>query len=368
MPIFDQGYQHWNGTRSGHGWRWLAIARHGVRVGFKSKILRLILFLSWAPALVLAGALCLWGLLENKSSGVEQIMQFLMFVNPQMIAEPQQYRLEVWTLCFHYFLLTELEFSMVLVLLVGPGLISQDLRFNALPLYFSRPLRRIDYFLGKLGVVAFFLAMVTIVPCVVAYVLGVCFSLDAAVIGQTLVLLLRSVAYGVVITLSAGLLILALSALSRNSRYVALFWIGLWLMSSISATVLESIHREEEFRTYVRANTGLPQSMNFSEQRKFWRRHREQMDAWQLEMSRSDWRPLVSYTENISRVGRSLLGVDAAWERISELLPEENRTHFLLDYSGPGYPAYWSGLVLMGIFGLSAWVLNSSVKSLDRLK
>ena len=41
----------------------------------------------------------------------------------------------------------------LLVLLVGPSLISQDLRFNAIPLYFSRPLRRFDYFVGKLGVI-----------------------------------------------------------------------------------------------------------------------------------------------------------------------------------------------------------------------
>ena len=32
MPIFDQGYQHWSGTLSGHSWRWLTITRHGVRV------------------------------------------------------------------------------------------------------------------------------------------------------------------------------------------------------------------------------------------------------------------------------------------------------------------------------------------------
>ncbi len=30
---------------------------------------------------------------------------------------------------------------MLLVLMVGPDLISQDLRFNAIPLYFARPLR-----------------------------------------------------------------------------------------------------------------------------------------------------------------------------------------------------------------------------------
>ena len=33
MPIFDQGYQHWSGKLWGHGWRWLAITRHGVRIG-----------------------------------------------------------------------------------------------------------------------------------------------------------------------------------------------------------------------------------------------------------------------------------------------------------------------------------------------
>ena len=54
------------------------------------------------------------------------------------------------------------------VLLVGPGLISRDLRFNALPLYFSRPLRRIDYFLGKLGVVVAFLGLVLVVPSAIA--------------------------------------------------------------------------------------------------------------------------------------------------------------------------------------------------------
>ena len=35
MPIIDQGYQHWSGQLSTHSWRWLPIARHGIRVGMK---------------------------------------------------------------------------------------------------------------------------------------------------------------------------------------------------------------------------------------------------------------------------------------------------------------------------------------------
>ena len=77
MPIFDQGYQHWSGHLSGHAWRWLAIARHGVRdrheepdrCGCAS-------MLAWLPAIVLAFVLCIWGLVEQKSALVESIMPF----------------------------------------------------------------------------------------------------------------------------------------------------------------------------------------------------------------------------------------------------------------------------------------------------
>ena len=121
---------------------------------------------------------------------------------------------------------------MLLVVIVGPNLISRDLRFNALPLYFSRPITRLDYFLGKLGVIAALVAAVAVLPAVAAYVLGVCFSLDLTVIRDTWRLLPASILYGLVIVVSAGTLMLALSSLSRRSLYVGIAWIGLWIISS----------------------------------------------------------------------------------------------------------------------------------------
>ena len=112
---------------------------------------------------------------------------------------------------------------------------------QCLPLYLSRPLRRIDYFLGKLGVIAAFLGLVVIVPSLLAYVLGLSFSLDLTIVpGHLAVAACASLAYGLVIIVSAGTLMLALSSLSRNSRYVALFWLGLWIVSGITAIVLQS--------------------------------------------------------------------------------------------------------------------------------
>jgi ABC-2 type transport system permease protein len=358
MPIFDQGYQHWSGTLSGHAWRWLAITRQGVRIGFKNRYLRMVLLLAWLPALALVAILCMWGLVERNSELIVPFLGFLerLFGN-EVVQDPRHYRVEVWTICYHYFLLAELRFSMLLILLVGPNLISQDLRFNALPLYFSRPLRRIDYFLGKLGVITVFLGMIVIVPSMIAYVLGLLFSLDITIIRDTYRLLLASVAYGVVISVSAGLLILALSSLSRNSRYVALFWLAVLMVSGIVATVLDSVDRQQRARAFY-SNNGIARMD----------RSAEDLVAEEMEASKSNWRPLVSYTANLSRVGQSLLGTDGCWEKISQSWRPRERLRFLSTFVGPQFPWYWSASVLAALLGLSAWILNFQIKSLDRLK
>lgn len=379
MPIFDQGYQHWSGKlAAGPAWRWLAVARHGVRVGMKNRVLRLLLLIAWIPALALVFTVCMWGMLERKSAVITPMLQFLTFLHPEIIADPRHYRVEIWTICYDVFLHIELWLAMLVVLLVGPTLISQDLRFNALPLYFSRPLRRIDYFLGKLGVIVWFLGRMIVLPCAIAYVLGLAFSLDWSILRDTLPLLLASVTYGVVIALSAGLLVLALSSLSRNSRYVALFWLGIWFVSSVVGGSLQTVDREQRrqaaysamarqsfYEPGVTPQEQLRQQQQWQQARQ---RAHEEFAASELRAAKRDWRPLASYTANLSRIGQQLLGTNAAWTSLSRLLPLEERDSFLHTFMGPQYPWTWSAGVLLGLFGISACILNSQIKSLDRLR
>jgi ABC-2 type transport system permease protein len=353
MPIFDQGYQHWSGQLAGHAWRWLAITRHGLRVALAGRAIRLLLFVAVLPALVLAFVLAMWGLLEQKSDLITSIMPMFGFLDPAILAGPRAYRVEIWTITYSYFLQTESFFAMILILFVGPNLISQDLRYNALPLYFSRPLRRFDYLLGKLGVIVALLGMVIVVPALAAYALGIVFSLDITILRDTFRILLASVAYGLVISLSAGLLILALSSLSRNSRYVALFWIGMWFVTSAVSTALEAANFEQRIHEVHRAATaGSAGDKLFDEQ----------------SAAERDWRPLVSYTANLKRIGQQLLGTNAAWEKLSKLQPENTRAMFLYSVQGPQFPWYWSAAVLAALVGLSLCILNFQIKSLDRLK
>jgi ABC-2 type transport system permease protein len=380
VPIFDQGYQHWSGSLSGHAWRWLAIARHGVRTGMKTRLMRVFLLCAWTPALAMVAMLCFWGLLERKSELIKPLVQFLSFIQPQILADPRHYRVEVWTICYDFFLTVELRFAMVLILLVGPNLISQDLRFNALPLYFSRPLRRIDYFLGKLAVIAAFLAMVIIAPALIGYVLGLLFSLDVTILRDTLPLLLSTLVYGAVVSASAGLLVLALSSLSRNTRYVVLFWLGIWFVSGVTSQVLQDVNREQrrhalfaDLRERQRGafDTDMPPEERMRRQRQWqreWQGAYQKLQTAEAAEARKDWRPLISYTANLSRLGEQLLGTAKAWQKISLLRPPDERERFVYDYTGPQYPWYWSAGVLAGLLGLSAWILNRRVRSLDRLK
>ena len=55
MPIFDQGYQHWQGPLSGHAWRWWAIARNGIRVQRNNRILRFLVVFACAALVGLVG-------------------------------------------------------------------------------------------------------------------------------------------------------------------------------------------------------------------------------------------------------------------------------------------------------------------------
>jgi ABC-2 type transport system permease protein len=381
MPIFDQGYQHWSGGLSGHAWRWLTITRHGVRTGLKNRFLRYLILAAWVPAIALVLVLCFWGLIERKSSAASTLIQFLSFLQPGIITSPRDYRIDIWRLSYFYFLRSELWFSMIMIFLLGPGLISQDLRFNALPLYFSRPLRRIDYFLGKLGVIVVFLALVMIVPSIVAYIMGLAFSLDISIIGDTFGILLASIGYGLIVSLSAGLLMLALSALSRNSRYVALLWAAVWIISSVVSLVLQSVDSEQRRYAYFSKLTPpseMVRSDSLSRQERTtrmraWRRAREraytEYQLGELEFSKKDWRPVVSYMADLSRMGQQLLSTNETWKKLSRFEPDpQSRDRILANYMGPEFPWYWSAAALIGLFGFSACILNLSVKSMDRLK
>lgn len=390
MPIFDQGYQHWDGELSGHAWRWLAVTRHGVRVQLRKRWTKWWVASSFAPALLLSAAVIVWGLLEQGSSLLDPIRFLLEGLPDEIRAGPKAYRAAFWTMAFHYYFGVQTFFAMLLVLMVGPDLISQDLRFNAMPLYFAKPLTRLDYFMGKLGVIGAFLAMVTVVPAAAAWVLGVAFSFELSVFRDTGRILLASIGFGLVLALSAGLLMLALSSLTRNSRIVGAMFVGFWIVSNIAAGVLvQTVGIEQRVRSSPSGLGGI---------QPYWRAAEDAPEAF------PDWTPLVSYTLNLERVREAMLGTVDARDTFLALIartqqaagdaarlaarrarpfgglfrrsePEPEPAElvlppppFVLRLEADRYPWIWSAGVLGSLLVLSVSILTTRVKSLDRLK
>jgi ABC-2 type transport system permease protein len=375
MPIFDQGYQHWQGTLSGHAWRWLTITRQGVRAQMKSIWPRLVVLVAWIPSLVLAAFLVFWGLVEKNH--LPSWLDFLHTVLPEDIRnEPRAFRTAIWTLAYFMFFQYQLFFAMILVMMVGPSLISQDLRFNAMPLYFSRPLRRIDYFVGKLGVIGVILAAVSIVPPLLAYVLGIVFSLDITVVKDTYRVLITSILGGLVVVVSAGTLMLAISSLSRNSRLIGAIWFGFWILTSWGSGLLFFIVRDQgilavSYTTNLeRIQAAMLDTDSAMEPfNRLWNK--------QLEKARqaAEMQNRMAERQRAAQRGQTGKGMEAPPTPVvtieEENSPERSRAgppEQPSPFRGPTYPWYWSAGILVGLFGISAWILSLRIKTLDRLK
>jgi ABC-2 type transport system permease protein len=65
---------------------------------------------------------------------------------------------------FRWFMVPQSTLCFVMTFLIGPALISADLRNNAMPLYLSRPFSRWDYILGKATILTCLLSLITWVP------------------------------------------------------------------------------------------------------------------------------------------------------------------------------------------------------------
>jgi ABC-2 type transport system permease protein len=142
-----------------------------------------------------------------------------------------------------YFLAPQLGFAFWLVLIVGPALISPDLRNNALPLYLSRPVDRTDYVLGKLLVLGLLTSAITWVPGALLFVLqgylaGEGWLLQNLRIGVGLL-----VGSGVWI-LALSLLALAISSLVKWKPWARVFFLSLLFVGSAVGTVFREVLRD----------------------------------------------------------------------------------------------------------------------------
>lgn len=213
------------------------------------------LVLAWLPAAMCGAA---FFALEKSLSDPDDVARILRMVGrnyPQadMIADQikgnaSQARITLWPMVLlTFFRLPQGVITVMLVALIAPPLIARDLRSRAYLLYFSRPITRLEYVIGKMAVVAAYLLMVTLVPGVALYILGVALSPEFAVFYDTWDLPLRVAAGSAIVIIPTVTFALALSALLGESRYATFCWFAPWVLGFVAFVSMTAMHESRAF-------------------------------------------------------------------------------------------------------------------------
>lgn len=202
-PIHDQSYRRYQGRREPLGTAWMVIMRTGIRGMLSRKAFVALQIVAWAPFIVRA------------------VQMYFVTNYPQAASlVPVDARM------FHNFIDQQGFFVFLVTIYAGAGLIANDRRANALQIYLSKPLMRIEYIGGKLGVLLVYLLSVTLVPGLLLLLLQILFSGSFEFIRNNLFLIPAVTLASLLRVLVSACAMLALSALSKSSRYVAILYAG----------------------------------------------------------------------------------------------------------------------------------------------
>ena len=212
--IHDLGYQHYDGVRLGRAGIVRALYWHSLRSAFgigrgaKAKIVPILMFaLLCLPAIVNAIALA-------QHPGQPRIVDYDTYL----------YRLRPLVM-------------LIFVAAQAPELVSRDLRSHVLPLYMSRPMRRLDYPLAKFAAFTAACLLVLEIPLVLLY-LGTIVSAGggSAIWAQTQALIpgMGVAALWAVLLAAIGLVLASLTGRRAYATgIIAIYLFLTWTLSSI---------------------------------------------------------------------------------------------------------------------------------------
>ena len=211
MAIYTQDYRKWEGTHRKRPYKVLGMVLFGVKRAWSNNWVKICLLIGWMPAIFFI-------VLSIAMSGAIQEG----FQTPGVF----------YTDYFSFQLLLIILFATV----AGSSLISEDIENKSITLYYSSPIEKMDYILGKFGIIAALLSLITVVPTSVMY-WSLTLTLDSEIQG-TLWVWGSCILASLILTAFFGMLILFLSSLTGNNKYAGASFFGLILGADAVAAIL----------------------------------------------------------------------------------------------------------------------------------
>jgi ABC-2 type transport system permease protein len=216
--IHDLGYQHYDGPRLGRAAIIRALYWHSLRSAFgigrgaKAKIVPILAF----------GLMCLPAIANAVAVATSQ--------DHARIVDYDTYTYPLRTLVMLIFVAAQ-----------APELVSRDLRSHVLPLYYSRPLRRLDYPLAKYAAFTATCLLLVEIPLLILY-LGTIVSVGggSAVWGQTKALIpgLGVAALWAVLLAAIGLLLASFTGRRAYATgMIAIYFFLTWILAKLLVSI-----------------------------------------------------------------------------------------------------------------------------------
>lgn len=261
MPIHNLGYREWHGELQSASSRWLVVSRIGIRSAWQSAWLRRMMFFAWVPGLVMGFMIFIYEQSAKQGGEVQDIMSagamalathespdiiFRRIQNERLLTGERpglgEERHLFWSSLLLVMFRRSQPFLLIpIVAVIAPPMISQDFRSRAFLLYFSRPLTKVQYIIGKAATVGLFLLSVTMLPALLLYFTGILLSPDISVLYYTWDLPLRAILASLTIIIPCTALALMLSSLTTESRYASFSWFAIWIFGHLMYVVIRNV-------------------------------------------------------------------------------------------------------------------------------
>ncbi len=199
------------------GQAWAVIARAGMLTMIRKRMFLGLLLFAWSPFVVRA----------------VQIYVTTNYPQAAMFAPTAE--------TFRQFLEQQDFFVFIVTIYAGAGLIANDRRANALQIYLSKPLMRSEYIAGKAAILFSFLLFVTFVPAMLLLLLQVLFAGSFEFLRKNLFLFPAITVATLLQAMLATFTMLALSSLSKSSRYVGILYAGIIFFTAAIYGVMYAI-------------------------------------------------------------------------------------------------------------------------------
>ena len=253
--------------------RFLTIAWSGIRLSLRKKLPLLLLFTPPWIACIIASFL-----VQLKFTAESGNVPGVDAAQAAMIGAAAGSLLQVSQLIVNYINFPPvLIFAILSIAWYGSGLIAEDRRLGANLLYFSRPITRLDYLLGKFFAAAAFGAFALLAPVLVVCSVAAFSSPNWSFVTEQYKVILASIGFATILISLITILVLAVSSLVERKTLALVGVFGFMFLLEAVSNLLFNLTRETIFRT-----TSITQNLS---RISHWMFDRPQEFDWPVESS-----------------------------------------------------------------------------------